>query len=219
MAGEWSGDADLISWGDIASPKEAYNFHSFDTHPPLFPLASPPQIRANEKSLDLRCAEIQDLYTLVDEYQIPVPAMDRAAYGTLESTYTNLKTVMEEVENAKEENISKYSSSLEAGGCGLVWDRLSGVPFLLLVIMPAALSGIEVVNKEVKEIRNSAQNEMLLSEDSEREKVVEYLLALKEQVDAQTAEAARINKYQTLFKVIMGEPLGMRGNLARQIPQ
>ena len=44
--------------------------------------------------------------------------MDRAAYGTLESTYTNLKTVMEEVEGAKEENISKYSSSLEAGG----WD-------------------------------------------------------------------------------------------------
>ena len=46
--------------------------------------------------------------------------MDRAAYGTLESTYTNLKTVMEEVEGAKEENISKYSSSLEAGG----WDQL-----------------------------------------------------------------------------------------------
>ena len=67
--------------------------------------------------------------------------------------------------------------------------------------MDAIPSGIEVVNKEVKEIRNQAQNEMLLSEDSDREKVLEYLLALKEQVDSQQAEAARINKYQTLFKV------------------
>ncbi len=33
--------------------------------------------------------------------------MDRAAYVTLDSTYNNLKTVMEEVEGAKEENISK----------------------------------------------------------------------------------------------------------------
>ena len=53
---------------------------------------------------------------MIDEYEIPVAAMDRAAYGTLESTYTNLKTVMEEVEGAREDNISKYSSSLETGG-------------------------------------------------------------------------------------------------------
>jgi len=65
------------------------------------------QVRAEEKTLDLRCAEIQDLYTLIDEYAIPVSEMDRAAFGTLESTYSDLKTVMEEVEAAREDNISK----------------------------------------------------------------------------------------------------------------
>jgi hypothetical protein len=42
---------------------------------------------------------------------------------------------------------------------------------------------------------------MLLSEDSEPEKVIEYLTNLKDQVEAQQAEAQRINKYQKLFKV------------------
>ena len=73
-------------------------------------------MRAQEKSLDLRCVEMADLYALIDEYAIPVSAMDRAAFGTLETTYTNLKTAMEEVEGAKEDNVHKYSSSLEAGG-------------------------------------------------------------------------------------------------------
>jgi hypothetical protein len=41
--------------------------------------------------------------------------MDRAAYAALDSAYNGFKTVMEEVEGAREENISKYSSSLDAG--------------------------------------------------------------------------------------------------------
>lgn len=43
--------------------------------------------------------------------------MDRAAYVTMDSTYNNLKTLMEEVEGAKEENVNKYAGSLEAGKC------------------------------------------------------------------------------------------------------
>ena len=63
------------------------------------------------------------------------------------------------------------------------------------------MKGIETVIQEVKQIRTAAQHEMLLAEDSEREEVVAYLLDLKAQVDAQVAEAARIHKYQALFKV------------------
>lgn len=76
--------------------------------------------REAEKSLDHRCNEIHDLYALIDVYQIPVPAMDKAAYVTLDSTYNNLKSTMEEVEGAKEENVSKYSSSLEVCVCVLI---------------------------------------------------------------------------------------------------
>lgn len=87
-----------------------------DPLPPPVSFSSPLQLRANEKALDYRCNEIQDLYALIDSYSIPVPPIDRAAFGTLDSSYTSLKTVMEEVESNKEENISKYSINLESGG-------------------------------------------------------------------------------------------------------
>lgn len=44
-------------------------------------------VRENEKKLDMRCNEIHDLYALIDDYTIPVGAMDRAAYASLDSTY------------------------------------------------------------------------------------------------------------------------------------
>jgi hypothetical protein len=46
-----------------------------------------------------------------------------------------------------------------------------------------------------------AQHEMVLSEESEDERVVSYLTQLKESVHRLKADAQRINKYQALFKV------------------
>lgn len=62
-------------------------------------------------------------------------------------------------------------------------------------------AGIDAINKDVKELRNAAQHEMVLSEESEPDSVVSYLTQLKESVEAQMAEAQRINKYQVLFKL------------------
>ncbi|EFJ52606.1 dynein heavy chain 7 [Volvox carteri f. nagariensis] len=133
------------------------------------------EVRESEKRLDFACNEIHDLYGLIDEYNIPVSPMDRAAYATMDSTYNTLKTTMEEVEGARDDHVSKYSANLE--------------------------QGIEAISKEVTEIRNEAQHEMVLSEESEHDKVVAYLNQLKEAVDRLMAESARINKYQRLFKV------------------
>lgn len=82
---------------------------------------------------------------------------------------------MEEVEGAKDENVAKYSASLE--------------------------SGVETILKEVTDIRNEAQHEMILAEDSEHDKVVAFLTGLRDAVASLQAEATRINKYQCLFKV------------------
>jgi len=46
-----------------------------------------------------------------------------------------------------------------------------------------------------------AQHEMVLSEESEFGRVVNYLGQLKESVERLKAETQRINKYQALFKV------------------
>ncbi|KAJ9531588.1 hypothetical protein QJQ45_014947, partial [Haematococcus lacustris] len=133
------------------------------------------QVRESERALDMRCNEIHEIYQLIDEFAIPVPAMDRAAYATMDSTYNTLKSTMEEVEGAKEDNINKYSSSLEAG--------------------------IESITAEVKELRALAAHEMVLAEGSDADKVVPFLLGLQDSVDKLQEEAQRINKFQALFKL------------------
>lgn len=82
---------------------------------------------------------------------------------------------MEEVEGAKDENVSKYSASLE--------------------------NGVETILKEVTDIRNEAQHEMILAEDAEHDKVVAFLSGLRDAVGKLQSEATRINKYQRLFKL------------------
>jgi len=57
------------------------------------------------------------------------------------------------------------------------------------------------VNKELVSVRNMAQHEMVLSEESQHGRVVTYLAQLKESVEKLQIEAQRINKYQALFKV------------------
>lgn len=60
----------------------------------------------------------------------------------------------------------------------------------------------ERIQKEVTDIRNAAQHEMILNEASERDQVVEYLLELKQRVEKQQGEAKRINDFQRMFKVV-----------------
>ncbi len=63
------------------------------------------------------CVCVSPISQVIDQYGIEVPALDKAAYATLDSTYNTLKTTMEEVESSKEENINKYNSALDAGVC------------------------------------------------------------------------------------------------------
>eukprot|EP00983_Pelagomonas_calceolata_P133331 1161956-Pelagomonas_calceolata.AAC.8 len=51
----------------------------------------------------------------MEQYGIERSAMDKAAYATLDSTYNQLKGVMEEVEGARDDNIAKFSIDLEQG--------------------------------------------------------------------------------------------------------
>ena len=91
-------------------------------------------------------------------------------------------------------------------------------PTLPPSLPPSLPAGIEAVNLEVKDIRTHAQNEMLLAEDTDREKAIAYLEELKAQVEVQQVEAARINKYQALFKVRVKErPAGIIAISSRPI--
>lgn len=80
------------------------------------------------------------MYALLDEYKIKVPDVDKAGYVSLDSTYAGLKALMEEVEAAKEENIGKYSSTLEQGAphwySPWMWGAAQGSDAVLLMIVP-----------------------------------------------------------------------------------
>lgn len=60
----------------------------------------------------------------------------------------------------------------------------------------------DAIQKEVTEIRNAAQHEMILNEASEREEVIGFLVDLKERIDRQQSEGERINKFQKMFNMM-----------------
>lgn len=66
------------------------------------------------------------------------------------------------------------------------------------LLLPA---GAEAITKEVASVREAAQNEMLLDEESSPATVTDELQHLLAQLQAQEHELARINNYQRLFKV------------------
>ena len=149
--------------------------HTFDpdssTHVPnrLLCVACAARRRAAYATMDSAYNQLKTLSVCPNPSVVcAVPC--RAAYATMDSAYNQLKTLMEEVEAARDENVSKYSSSLE--------------------------EGIEAVNKEVKEIRNAAQAEMVLSVDSEHGSVVKFLSGLKEQVRGHPCEGCATGAQQ-----------------------
>jgi dynein heavy chain, axonemal len=73
------------------------------------------EVKAREKEWDALWQQIHDVYSLVDEYKIPVPAMDRAAYQTMDGAYSSVKGLADEVEGARDDNITRFSCDLENG--------------------------------------------------------------------------------------------------------
>lgn len=122
-----------------------------------------------------RCREIQQLYELIADYDIPIDKQESEEFAALDDTFGQLKLAMEEVESNKDENIKNYSEQLT--------------------------EEMKQIAKDVKEVRNALQHEMILNEDAEKEKVVTYLSDLKTNVDKLQAQAVQINTFQKLFKI------------------
>lgn len=66
---------------------------------------------------------------------------------------------------------------------------------------PPPPQGAEGIAKEVAQLREAAQNEMLLNEESSPTAVIDELQHLLAKLHVHEEELARINKYQALFKV------------------
>lgn len=124
---------------------------------------------------DEKMLEITNLFELIEEAKIPIPELDYAAYQTLSPDFNALKSAMDEAEAAKDENVGRFSGELE--------------------------QGVEQVAREVSEIRNRAQHEMILDESADMDAVIKYTTDLSGMVAEQKAAAERIQRFQALFKV------------------
>ncbi|GBG58666.1 hypothetical protein CBR_g67 [Chara braunii] len=77
-------------------------------------------------------------YGLMEEYNIKVPPLEYAAYQTLTPDFNALKSTIEVAEASKDDNIKMFAADLERS--------------------------VEYLNKEVIEIRQRAQNEIIFDE-------------------------------------------------------
>ncbi|KAJ3281611.1 Dynein heavy chain 6, axonemal [Borealophlyctis nickersoniae] len=118
--------------------------------------------------------EVTRLYTLMDLHKIAIQPTDLALYQTLGPTLRQLKESVDMASDTKEENISKFSSELEKALADLMG--------------------------EVSEIRNRAQDPMVLNPGAKNEMVIKFLDELRAQLEKVNAQKGRYELWAELFK-------------------
>lgn len=118
--------------------------------------------------------ENSQLYSLIDQYRILIPPTDLALYQTLGPTLHSLKDALDLAIDTKEEKIAKFSTELEKS-----MNELMG---------------------EVLEIRNRAQDPMILNPSSKYENVYAFLEDLRSQLSKAENMKKKYESWSKLFK-------------------
>lgn len=118
--------------------------------------------------------ENSQLYNLIDQYRIMIPPTDLALYQTLGPTLHSLKDALDLAIDTKEEKIAKFSTELEKSMNDLM--------------------------SEVLEIRNRAQDPMILNPSSKFENVYAFLEDLRSQLRKAENMKRKYESWSKLFK-------------------
>lgn len=118
--------------------------------------------------------EVTRLYTIMETHKIEIQPTDLALFQTLGPTLRQLKETVDMASDTKEDNISRFSFELE---------KVTGE-----------------LMAEVAEIRNKAQDPMVLNPGAKAEDVLEFLDDLREQMDKLEASKAKYAAWEDLFK-------------------
>jgi dynein heavy chain len=120
-------------------------------------------------------AENSRLYNLIDQYRIMIPPTDLALYQTLGPSLHSLKDALDLAIDTKEEKIAKFSIDLE--------------------------KSMNELMAEVLEIRNRAQDPMILNPSSNYESVFAFLEDLRSQLSNAENMKTKYESWSRLFKV------------------
>ncbi|XP_060075174.1 dynein axonemal heavy chain 6-like [Ylistrum balloti] len=118
---------------------------------------------------------VKDMYELIDLYSVPTPPEDFAVYQTLGPSITNVRNAIDKSLTERDANIDKFCTHLD--------------------------KDIAELAKEVKEVKQEAQNPMILDVNSEKDKVRNILSRLLTQMDDLQKRAFTYKSYQKNFKV------------------
>ncbi|KAI8801429.1 dynein heavy chain and region D6 of dynein motor-domain-containing protein [Cladochytrium replicatum] len=118
--------------------------------------------------------EVTRLYNLTDQYRIPIQPTDLALYQTLGPTLRQLKEAVDMATDTKDENTSKFSSELERAMSDLM--------------------------AEVSDIRNRAQDPMVLNPNAKAVLVIRFLEDLQDQLRKIEGFRTRYELWGDLFR-------------------
>ena len=118
---------------------------------------------------------VKDLYDLIEKYHVPVPPEDLAIFSTLKPAVQGLRSSVDKIMSTREQYIDKFCRNLDRD------------------IMELA--------KEVKEIKNEAQNPMILDPNTEESQVKAFLGELLGKLGELQQKANTYKTYQKNFKV------------------
>ncbi|RKP20476.1 dynein heavy chain 6, axonemal, partial [Rozella allomycis CSF55] len=126
-------------------------------------------------SLEDRIEETVKFYSLVEEYNVNISPTELALYQTLVPTSRQLKDCIEIFEDAKEENIQKFSFELE--------------------------KNVNEMLAEVNDIKNKAQDSLILNPTSASSTVINYIDDLLSSLNKQQKLSDSYISYQKDFKM------------------
>lgn len=118
--------------------------------------------------------EVVRLYAIMENHKIEIQPTDLALFQTLGPTLRQLKETVDMASDTKEDNISKFSFELEKAMGELL--------------------------AEVAEIRNKAQDPMVLNPGANAEAVLAFLDELREQMDKLESSKEKYAAWEELFK-------------------
>ncbi|KAJ3216110.1 Dynein heavy chain 6, axonemal [Dinochytrium kinnereticum] len=132
------------------------------------------KIKDSMASVELFYEEVTRLYTVIDNYKIHIMPTDLALFQTLGPTLRQLKESVDMASDTKDESISRFSTDLD--------------------------KAIGELMAEVGDIRNKAQDPMVLNPNSASELVIEFLQDLRDQLDRIENLKKKYEIWSELFK-------------------
>ncbi|WAR29562.1 DYH6-like protein [Mya arenaria] len=133
------------------------------------------EVQVRIEPLEKESMIVKDMYDLIDVFQVPTPLEDFAVYQTLGPSITNVRNAIDKSLADRDANIDRFCTHLD--------------------------KDIAELAKEVKEVKQEAQNPIILDANADKEKVKQVLKKLLTQMDDLQERAFTYKSYQKNFKV------------------